>query len=49
MVKRRHVSPYQHVRDTIRKGVADQVGGLLWGSDQVAQSAAEHARSNLDG
>ena len=21
---------YQHVLDTIRKGVADQVGGLLW-------------------
>jgi integrase len=24
---------YQHVLDSIRKGVADQVGGLLWGSD----------------
>jgi hypothetical protein len=21
---------YQHVLDSIRKGVADQVGGLLW-------------------
>jgi hypothetical protein len=24
---------YQHVLDSIRKGVADQVGGLLWGTD----------------
>jgi hypothetical protein len=23
---------YQHVLDSIRKGVADQVGGLLWDS-----------------
>jgi hypothetical protein len=24
---------YQHVIDSIREGVADQVGGLLWGTD----------------
>lgn len=24
---------YQHVLDTIRKDVADQVGGLLWSND----------------
>lgn len=24
---------YQHVLDSIRKSVADQVGGLLWGTD----------------
>jgi integrase len=24
---------YPHVLDSIRKGVADQVGGLLWGTD----------------
>ena len=23
---------YQHVLDSIRKGVADHVGGLLWGT-----------------
>ena len=30
---------YQHVLDTIRKGVADQVGGLLW--DAPEQDPAE--------
>ena len=29
---------YQHVLDSIRKGVADQVGGLLWGT-QAGESA----------
>jgi integrase len=28
---------YQHVLDSIRKGVADQVGGLLWGTDNDRQ------------
>jgi integrase len=32
---------YQHVLDSIRKGVADQVGGLLWGSPADAPSADE--------
>ena len=27
---------YQHVLDSIRKGVADQVGGLLWDSSEVS-------------
>jgi integrase len=27
---------YQHVLDTIRKGVADQVGGLLWDAPETA-------------
>ena len=27
---------YQHVLDSIRKGVADQVGGLLWGTGDEA-------------
>ncbi len=27
---------YQHVLDSIRKGVADQVGGLLWGNEDDA-------------
>lgn len=32
---------YQHVLDSIRKGVADQVGGLLWGNTDDAPSATE--------
>jgi integrase len=31
---------YQHVLDSIRKGVADQVGGLLWGTDDPDEGAA---------
>jgi integrase len=30
---------YQHVLDSIRKGVADRVGGLLWGSDDSGTAA----------
>lgn len=30
---------YQHVLDSIRKGVADQVGGLLWGTGDDGPNA----------
>jgi len=30
---------YQHVLDSIRKGVADQVGSLLWGADDESPAA----------
>jgi integrase len=30
---------YQHVLDTIRKGVADQVGGLLWDASKTTPDA----------
>jgi integrase len=32
---------YQHVLDSIRKGVADQVGGLLWGADDDPADGAD--------
>jgi len=32
---------YQHVLDSIRKGVADQVGGLLWDAPEPGRSAAD--------
>jgi integrase len=33
---------YQHVLDSIRKGVADQVGGLLWGTDDDPGDGADN-------
>jgi integrase len=33
---------YQHVLDSIRKGVADQVGGLLWGTGDDPADGADH-------
>ncbi len=38
---------YQHVLDSIRKGVADQVGGLLW--DAPADDQADQADEGDDG
>lgn len=35
---------YQHVLDSIRKGVADQVGGLLWGADDEPPDNEENQR-----
>jgi hypothetical protein len=32
---------YQHVLDSTRKGVADQVGGLLWGTPKPESAAAD--------
>src|ERR1700728_158710 len=40
---------YQHVLDSIRKGVADQVGGLLWGSVNETPDATELGAGNRDG
>jgi integrase len=37
---------YQHVLDSIRKGVADQVGGLLWGSADEESAASERVAAN---
>ena len=34
---------YQHVLDTIRKDVADQVGGLLWDASEMAPAADDGA------
>jgi len=34
---------YQHVLDSIRKGVADQVGGLLWDATDTAQADGDGA------
>jgi hypothetical protein len=41
---------YQHVLDSIRKSVADQVGGLLWGAADDDPSAGQHLvdNANLD-
>jgi integrase len=33
---------YQHVLDSIRKGVADQVGGLLWGGSEADADGTDH-------
>jgi integrase len=33
---------YQHVLDSIRKGVADQVGGLLWDTTETADLSSEN-------
>ena len=32
---------YQHVLDSIRKGVAGQVGGLLWESAEIAPADSD--------
>jgi hypothetical protein len=42
---------YQHVLDSIRKGVADQVGGLLWDNpdDDQADETEERSESELSG
>lgn len=32
---------YQHVLDSIRKGAADQVGGLLWGTSDDLDPAPD--------
>jgi integrase len=32
---------YQHMLDSIRKGVADQVGGLVWGTHKPESAAAD--------
>ena len=38
---------YQHVLDSIRKGVADQVGGLLWGTaDDTALTGVDAETDN---
>jgi integrase len=37
---------YQHVLDSIRKGVADQVGGLLWGGVNETPHATKHDVGN---
>ena len=38
---------YQHVLDSIRKGVAEQIGGLLWGTNDKA--ALEHGQPKDSG
>jgi hypothetical protein len=44
---------YQHVLDSIRKGVADQVGGLLWdgldGADDDQGDSSDPDDDNDDG
>jgi integrase len=43
---------YQHVLDSIRKGAADQIGGLLWGAaddDQAAYDRQPNARDENAG
>jgi hypothetical protein len=39
---------YQHVLDSIRNGVADQPGELLWSGGDGAQSGTERAARSLD-
>jgi integrase len=39
---------YQHVIDTVRKGVADQVGGLLWDSNDDTPPAANSYPADQD-
>jgi integrase len=40
---------YQHVLDTIRKGVADQVGGLLWDTAKQALADGREEDDDPDG
>jgi hypothetical protein len=41
VVERRHGTRYQHVLGSILKGVAGQVGGLLWGNPESDPAAVD--------